>query len=227
MSLRPQIYGFDLAKLRSLFGSGDKRIIAAAETEFERLASRNPGAVNSAFRATFRGALRQAIDEGVPLPGLTVEREPHVHLAMILAGYDQTLLPVDSDYWNYGGVMDAWENDRLFTDDENDAGTDADFFNSLGFSEFVDPDAPPPAPETPKKHVDALSYIVFGRRLFGAEFDVGSYYGYLALDEIAALRERLQEPEDAVDEGEDLAADLIRWCDELLSAKRDMWIFWA
>jgi hypothetical protein len=230
MSLRPQIYGFCLGKLRSVFGCGDEHIVARIEAGFERLTARDPSSYDERFRHDFfRAALRQAVERGVPFPELDAEREPHVLLAMLLAGCNQELIEIDSGGWSHMSFNDASESGELFLPDEADMVEDADFFRDLGFAEFGDSDRPVVSNEP---RGTGFSYIQFGRPLFGQKFDTAwSYYGYLSNEEVRYLRSRLLSLDDkeeiGCEEALELAADLTRWCDELLDAKKDLWCFWS
>ncbi len=229
MSLRPQIYGFDLSKLRCVFGSGDADIVAKIQGEFDRLAGRDPSAYDERFRQAFRAALRQAVEIGVPFPELEAEREPHVLLAMLLAGCNQEFIEIDSGGWSHMSFNDASESGELFLPDEADMVEDPDFFRDLGFAEFGNSDTPVVSDE-PRE--TGFSYIQFGRPLFGQRFETAwSYYGYLSNEEVRYLRSRLFALEDKEEIGSEaaveLTADLTRWCDELLGTKKDLWCVWS
>jgi hypothetical protein len=109
MSLRPEIRGFDMAKLRSLFGSRDQIVVDTIEGEFAASVQEEPEDFDQEYRATFRKALHRAIEDGAPFPNLEVEGEPHVHLALLLAAHGQEFLETDSGNWKMLGFWDFWE----------------------------------------------------------------------------------------------------------------------
>lgn len=109
MSLRPEIRGFELAKLRALLGSRDQAVQDAVEATFGAAVQEEPEDFDSEYRAAFRKALHRAIEDGVPFPSLEVEGEPHVHLALLLAAYGQEFVPTDSGTWKMLGFWDFWE----------------------------------------------------------------------------------------------------------------------
>jgi hypothetical protein len=226
MSLRPEICGFDLAKFRSWFGSGDSKVIAAIESDFAQFATANQNAIDAGYRATFHAALRQAINEGVPFPDLQDETGPHVHLAILLAAHEQELVGTDSNHWKLSGFSEVWESGEIFIAADEHA-DDAAFWRDLGFSEFEEPRSSTPSSSTPIGADSLFQHILYGRPIFGAQFDTSwSYYGYLSRDEIQILRSQLQIPDD--DElAAELVAGLMRWCDELTAAHKDMWVYWT
>ncbi len=109
MSLRPEVRGFDLARLRSAFGSRDQALLDAIEAKFVASVQEEPEDFDQEYRATFRKALHRAIEDGVPFPSLEVEGEPHVHLALLLAAHGQEYVETDSSNWKMLGFWDFWE----------------------------------------------------------------------------------------------------------------------
>jgi hypothetical protein len=228
MSARLNICGFDLAKCRSLFGSGDEHVIESIRAEFDRLASSDPASFDTGFCSTFHAALRQAIHQGIPFPGLAEEQGPHVQLAILLAGFNQELLGTDSDYWGFIAFGEALETGSFFTPDPRDLVADADFFKDLGFSEFGEFEEPFAGEE----RENGFTCIEFGRPLFGERFASHNIFGYLSHDELRNLRSRLKEADDEdADIGSKLAvefvSDFTRWCDQLLAANKDLCCTWA
>ena len=208
MSLRPMISGFDLAKLRSRFGCGDRTLIAAVEAEFAQLATRSPSVYDDRLRAEVHEILRTAVLQGVPFAGLQMETAAHVIVADLLAAHAQELLSTDADQWNHAGVAEAWEAGITSEDGE-----------------------------------ELVRYLLFGRTLFGREFDTSwNYYGYISQAEVRRLRASLLEIDDDQehlaflselglnlpnDPATDLIKDLSRWCDALLAANKDLWCLWG
>src|SRR3954470_23451094 len=111
MSTRLGLSGFDLDKLRSLFGSGDQAVIAEMEAGLDRAAKEEDdpeGTFDAEFCETFRTALLRAIQEGIPLSGLTDEGVAHANLADWLANFEQRHLLTDCDY-KYLPLLDFLE----------------------------------------------------------------------------------------------------------------------
>ena len=199
MSLRPMICGFDLGKVRSLFGSADPAVIAAIESEFERRADQAPSQYDDAFRSSFRTALRTAVNHGVPFPDLEVEREPHVELATLMAAHGQQLLGTDSDCWNFSGFSEACDGGiTVFSDTEDDL---------LGLLFYGRP--------------------LFGKQ-FDTSWGFYGYMSHEEVQRLrASLRSVDDEDEPLSDLAQDLAVDMSRWCDELLAANKDLWCCWG
>lgn len=197
MSLRPTISGFDLSKLQSLFGRADAALIRAIQEERELRACDNPCMDDDRFRAKFDEAPSQAINRGIPFPELEAETDQHVVLAHLLSAHDQQFVDTDSDMWNFSGFTQAVESGKILSDDA--------------------------------RHLHLLDHLVYGRPLFGRHFDTSwSFYGYMSRSEVALLRQSLrpltEEPTDMVEE---LLEGLIRWCDQLLAADKDLWCYWS
>jgi hypothetical protein len=202
------ISGFDLAKLRSHFGCGDRTLLAAVEAEFAHVAARSPSFYDTRLRAEVHEILHTAVLQDVPVSGLQMETQAHVIVADLLAAHGQELLSTDADQWNNAGVAAAWEAGITTEDGE----------------EFI-------------------RCLLFGRPLFGREFDTSwNYYGYLSQAEVRRLRASLLELDDdqahlaflsdlglklPSNPATDLIKDLGRWCDALLAANKDLWCLWG
>jgi hypothetical protein len=115
--------------------------------------------------------------------------------------------------------------------------TDADQWNHAGVAEAWE------AGITTEDGDELMRYLLFGRPLFGREFDTSwNYYGYLSQAEVRRLRASLLEIDDDQDHlaflaelglnlpsdpATDLIKDLGRWCDALLAANKDLWCLWG
>jgi hypothetical protein len=199
MSLRPIIYGFDLPKLQALFGSGDPALIAAIESAFERRAAQNTSHYTDAFRRVFRDALRTAVNQGVPFPGLEAEKEPHVELAYLMAGHGQELVGLDSDYWNHAGFFDVWEEGITKRSDP-----DEDLFGLVFFGRPL-----------------------LGEQ-FDTSWNYYGYLSRDEVQRLrVSLRPVDDEDEPLSELACELVSDLGRWCDELLAANKDLWCYWG
>jgi hypothetical protein len=199
MSLRPEVRGFDLPKLRSWFGSGDASVVAAIERELA-LAEADPEAdVDDQFRETFREALHRAVFQGVPFPDLDAEREPHVDLAILLAGHGQEFLETDSNDWKMVGFDEFWKHCR------GALGSGGDLF-----AYFLE------------------GRPLFGKRI-ETVWSYYGYLSQLEVRRLRTSLAKLLSRHPRLAEiyvVEDLASDLTRWCDEILGANKDLW-FWT
>jgi hypothetical protein len=199
MSLRPLICGFDLGKLRSLLGSGDRALIAAIEADFDRRAAQYPAQYNDRFRARFREALRTAVLQGVPFPDLEAETEPHVELAILLASHQQEFLGTDSDAWNNSGFSEAWEEG--ITDDTD---SEEDLLGHLLFGRPL-----------------------FGS-YFETSWSYYGYLSRDEVRRLRASLRPVDDEDDPPGQlACKLIGDLRRWCDTLLKAEKDLWCSWG
>jgi hypothetical protein len=106
MSLRPEVFGFDIEKLRSIRGCKDQAVLNQLLVEFDkRIHFRD-----ESLTALAKEALRRAIFEGLPFPDLEKENEAHVCAAVVLAEHDQELLPTGSNTWK---MPTMWELVRV------------------------------------------------------------------------------------------------------------------
>jgi hypothetical protein len=115
--------------------------------------------------------------------------------------------------------------------------TDADQWNHAGVAEAWE------AGITTEDGQEFMQCLLFGRPLFGREFDTSwNYYGYLGRAEVRRLRASLREIDDDQDHlaflselglnlpsnpATDLIKDLGRWCDALLAGNKDLWCLWG
>lgn len=95
MSLRPEISGFSLARLRALAGSRDAALLANLESRLaEGFESDDPD-----DERRIRRILEQAVMKGIPFPLLRTEEENHIHAVQLLATEGQEHLPTGSNVW--------------------------------------------------------------------------------------------------------------------------------
>jgi hypothetical protein len=200
MSLRPEVRGFSLAKFRTLFGSRDQSVIDAIEASFAESVEEEPEDFDQEYRGTFHKALHRAIEDGVPFPSLEVEGEPHVHLALLMASYEQEYLPTDSSDWKMIGFWDFWE-------------LCGDLLSPEGrrlFSYLIE------------------GRPLFGRQI-ESSWSYYAYLERQEVDALRAAFRELWEANPDLHENEliaDLVADLTRWCEEISSRGMDLW-FWT
>lgn len=198
MSLRPRICGFDFAKFRALFGSGDLAVVEAIQREFERNVARYPAGYPSEYRKEFSEVLHEAVHHGIPFLGLVEETRPHFAVADLMAAHNQELLVTDSDYWNISGFGAAWESGSLFTVSDEDTGFSHIIYGRPLFAEDFD-----------------TEWNFYGYLL-------RDELRYMQ----SRLRPAAPVGPDS-DVGNQLLEDLKRWCDELLRADKDLWCSWG
>ena len=98
MSLRPEISGFSLEKLRSLRGKGDSQLIVKAMKSFQRAVElEDPSDV-----AAVRRIVEQIVMEGEQYSTLEAENEIHVFAALALAKCGQRHSAIGSGIWKVG-----------------------------------------------------------------------------------------------------------------------------
>jgi hypothetical protein len=111
MSLRPEICGFSLAKLRSLLGSRNQDILKTLLTECDQQFVGDDSESDKDRRWTeqVKEVIRRAIMKGAPFPDLDAEDETHVAAMMVLAAHEQSPLPTESSIWKAPVLADLWE----------------------------------------------------------------------------------------------------------------------
>ena len=204
MSLRWELYGFDLDHLRTLV-SGDRRANAdrfavEAEAREIELQGGQRDAETLAYARACADVVRRAVGSGVPFGELGAEGPEHVAAARFLAGVGQRLWPeVESWKWKHG----AWQ---AFHD---------------ATAERFPPDAR-----------SLLDGLVFGRPLFGTDIDTGwEHYSHFSNVEArvlsVALRQvRGERPDLHDDENIGVFPDALQgWLDEIAAAGRDVFVF--
>jgi hypothetical protein len=103
LSLRPNIFGLRLARLRGLLGCGDQSVVDRVSAELSSVAPE--------LQAEARDIAARAVMTGVPFVGLDAEGDAHVAAAIALSKIDQARDDVGSSVWK----MDpAWDLGRLF-----------------------------------------------------------------------------------------------------------------
>jgi hypothetical protein len=110
MSLRPQVWGFDLAHFQSLFGSRDEDVLSDVEARQARWRGVNDLPPDESEQEEFQLLLRRAVNEGVPFPELAEESHTHVQLAIAMAGVGQEPYDARSDYWTWRAFLAFWED---------------------------------------------------------------------------------------------------------------------
>ncbi len=168
MSLRPQLQGFDLQKMRSFFGSKDERIITAVEKKLSPL-WREDAEEDAAEAAETQRAhteiIRQAVMSGVPFPDLAEESDHHYDVARAFAATRQK--PVRTELVEWG------------------AQTFPDFMERFG-------------DRLPQDSRLLYSFLLEGRPLFGTKVDRRSGpYAFLSRAEAIRLAAGFQEAQSA------------------------------
>ena len=196
MSMRLNLSGFKLVKMRSLFGSGDRAVIAEIGAHLDRVAKEEDdpdGMFNPVFCEEVRRALRQVVEVGVPVPGLTTEGLPYIFLADWLARYKQRHVFTDCDY-KYFPVLELFgEFGKLMTP-----------VGRKLFGYLVE------------------GRPLFGKGFRSTELP----HGYLTFEEAGQLQSCLEAMAAGELDDEDiqeLVSDFAGFLDEIRSKKRDVW----
>lgn len=202
MSLRPEISGFNLKKMLSLFGCGDKKLIKEIQIELKKTLSDYPVITKKEFRELSKKGsviIKQAILKGAPFSDLVNENDSHVAVADVFARHNQERCYTDSADWKMGAF---W-------------GFESQYENKLD--------------QTTK---GLLSFLIDGRPLFGREIEQDwSYYAYLSLAEVKQLQAGLIKLQESCPEleGEEFMDgfidELIGWLDTISGKNLDLWLY--
>lgn len=213
MSLRPEIYGFNKAKMFALFGSKNEKATEKIVKDLEAMLTEidededDDEEEDKTDLSSAKEHVRAAIFEGVPIKELQVEDMSHVLAAKVLAEYNQPdMLDTESSDWQMRGFWEFME----------------------AFEKRFD-----------EQTITLMNYLIEGRPLFGESIDTGwSYYAYMSLDEVKALHAAIKKQhkwaEDLTMKGHlneidfsegtlDLMESMLEWFDQLIEAKCDLW----
>jgi hypothetical protein len=203
MSLRPEIFGFRLAQLRELLGSGRREILPALNEELAALAENDPFAEpeddeENVFEAA-KAIVERAVVEGVPFPDLEAEDDAHVTAAIALARYQQSWKDTGSDIWQMGAF------------------------------EELDDDA---ADSWPPQARPLFDCFLNGRPLFGERIETDwTYYGYLTAEEVRTLAAAIAQMRETDAEFADpdyldgFLDALTGWLSSIVEDDLDLWFF--
>jgi hypothetical protein len=202
MSLRPYFNGFDYQQMVHLFGSSNRTARDSALAEIGGLLKGDdPESV--AMRGGCCAVITEAIDRGVPFPGLDAEDETHVYAALALAQTGQSFFRPDpeDDSWKISLMEDllAQSETRL----------DSRTYQLLSFIRDGRP--------------------LFGKRIASS----WSYYAYLTCAEVCELSGGIQKSQGAYPGLADpsyfggFLLALLGWLDKIAQSRRDLWLFTA
>jgi hypothetical protein len=200
MSVRPNIYGFDLSRYQGLFASGDPAAIEACSARLEMFAEDiDPEEPEEAeeYLEEARAILTRAIRDGIPFPELETEGNIHMDVASAISEYQQSLFSTGSNGWK---MQAFW---RFEKDPGERLGADAR--RSLG-------------------------YLARGRPLFGRQAEADGHYAYLDSGELdqflGALRLLQQERAELTGPGylDGFVGVLTGWLEAVASRGQDLWL---
>lgn len=202
MSLRPEIVGFDLTRMRSHFGSKSQATIEHVTARLERVAKdieQEDKEEADKYRTEARATIQAIVTHGVPIKGLKFEEDVHFDVASVLAMHEQSPHDVQSNGWKMGAF---WEFQRAF-------------------GKKLDRAAQP-----------LLEHLISGRPLFAPKMEIDwSYYAYLTQDEVNTLLTALRtlqtkEPQLAGPKYLDGFVDtLIGWLAAIHERRMDLWLY--
>lgn len=196
MSMRPEIYGFDLTAVQAIFGSGNKDAFEKINASYqERMSERFCDEPDELDKYSQRGEaiIYQSIMEGIPFDDLDCEQEVHVYAANEIVQFTDPKLAGDTTDWH----MEVFWNLR------------ADCVDKLT------PDI-----------VGLLDIFEEGLPFFGKKLDTAwSYYGYLNNGEVQKLFAEIEKlsdlkPSDYLD---GFLLDFLDWLDGIFSQNMDLW----
>lgn len=214
MSLRPEVYGFNKAKMFSFAGSKDESALTAMLEQIDESADPDNDEVEAhetaALAAAVKANLQDVVMNGLPNPRRESEGNAECYAAKILAEFEQDQwLDTESNFWKMRGLVDFAEE----------------------FDERFDPATK-----------QLFEYLLYGRGIFGEVIDTDwSYYAYLSFDEVKTLRAGIKKvfdwAADLTDKGHlneidfsdwtlELMEAMLEWFDMIIEEELDLW-FWA
>ncbi len=196
MSLRPQIYGFSLKMVKSLFASADNKALEQMNDNYEQilteLFSIEPEE-REELREKGQTIIRRAVMEGAPFADLDCEKEVHVFAADAIVQYTDLKPVEDTSEWKMEAFWDL---------------------QSASMSK-VNPEI-----------AELLAIFEQGRPFFGNKIESDwSCYGYLTLEETEQLLGAINELRESKvpDYLSEFVAEFIGWLEEIASTKLDLW----
>jgi hypothetical protein len=201
MSRRLNVYGFSLARMRQLIGSGNETTLIRVQEELND----DPHFWSPVQQDEVNDILEHAIMIGTPIPDLEVESSLHAIAASALASHDQEHLMLATAY-----PADALD-DGLWGQYRKHASPEARAF-LRGLVEGIPLFGQQPATDGSTYAAVALD------RLRGAQ------RGLRDLADLIAYRiERKRWASDEDHSRSAFAAELCDWVDQLVTAERDLW----
>ena len=198
MSLRPEISGFHLNRLRSTLGCDDSAVAERAVAHARQIYNAD------SLQPAVSNTVRDLVTGGRPAP--KEEDETLIHAVIALAFFEQEHLETDSNTWNSYFVDWALEEWAV-----GDSG----------------PVLPPDADAALRERIsDLLFDALLGRPLIGeSQRSDWTTYGYLTHDEVGELIGYSHRfPGLRVDE-HGFGADFFGWLDTIHGAGLDYWFF--
>lgn len=202
MSLRPEIFGFNLSQMRSHFGSKNEAIIQHIVSRVEPVAQdieEEDEEEAARYRANVSETARAIIMDGAPVKGLESEEDIHFDIAQALVTYEQKPVGVGSNIWKMNAFWDFQPK----------------YGKRLG-----------------GEAESLLGHLISGRPMFGRAMKIDwSYYSYLTNAEVktllAALRKLQQEEPSLVGKAylSGFVDTLIGWLEKIDSQEMDLFLY--
>jgi hypothetical protein len=194
--MRPEIYGFDLAAVQAIFGSGNKVAFEKINTSYQEKMSEyfcDEPDVLAEYAQKGEQIIQQSIIGGVPFGDLDCEQEVHVYAANEIVQFTDPKLAGDTTDWHM----------EVFLDLRADC-----------------------AGELTPDIVSLLSIFEEGRPFLGKKLDTAwAYYGYLNNDEVQKLFVEMEKLSDSKssDYLDGFLLDFTDWLDGISSQNMDLW----
>jgi len=196
MSLRPQIYGFCLKDVQSIFASNDEAVLQKIYNIYEKILGEllfdEPDETKE-LKKQGREIIRRAVMQGVPFEDLKCEREVHTFAAEAVVRSIEIKPVGDTNDWSM----------QAFWDLRAEYGT-----------------------KVSRDALNLFDIFYDGRPFFGKKIDSGwSYYGHLTLEEVNRLSTALDSLGDSgvPDDLKVFVAELTDWLEGIASANLDLW----
>ena len=205
MSRRLNLYGFSIARMRSLFGSGDAE---AARRIRDRVAAGDPHRRPDEIDAV-ASVVERAVMRGVPFPDLRRESHAHAVAASAMAADGQDWLVTTASVYQTSALEGLSRGSRRYARPETRA-----FLH--GLAEGVPLFGREPAPAEDDASVYAAVSLEKLRAFRPGLADLREQVAYRSA-------RKPRNPGEGDDDAAGFAEDLCDWVDQVIDAGKDLW----
>ncbi len=211
MSLRPEISGFDITKLETLFGCKDDAVLSRLEQHYLEFWGFDDEDGDAEDKSSIAGGLdyvRKIVNgelkptgngNGAASVSLTDEHSDFINAIVAMAFFEHEHVPTDSNYWK-----------SYFID------------YALGIEETLPDDIVANDRDT----IKSLLGFLLGRPLFGTNMESDwTTYGYLTKTEVKKLLSFFEKYPQLEQDEEAFGADLKGWLQLIADNDKDLWFF--